>query len=92
VKIELSLCYHIVVSNIDVKSLLHWWKIHEKWFLNVTFLVCAFFSIPRSKIKTKRTFNNADVAMGIYVYESFASAAVNEDLECFSVILSFVIP
>ncbi len=60
-KIELSLCYHIVVNNIDVKFMLHWWKKHEEWFLNVAFLVCAFFSIPRSKIKTKRTFNIVDI-------------------------------
>ncbi len=60
-KIELSLCYNIIVNDIDVKSLLHWWKIHEKLVLNVAFLVWAIFIIPMSKIKTKRTFNIVEI-------------------------------
>lgn len=59
VKIESTLYHCIVVNDVNVNSM--WWKIHEKQFPNVAFLVCAFLDIPRSQIEIEKIFNIANV-------------------------------
>jgi hypothetical protein len=59
VKTESSLYHCIIVNDVNVKSM--WWKIHDKKFPNVAFLVCAFLGIPRSQIEIEKIFNIANV-------------------------------
>lgn len=59
VKTESSLYHCRIVNDVNVKSM--WWKIHDKKFPNVAFLVCAFLGIPRSQIEIEKIFNIANV-------------------------------
>jgi len=59
VKIGSSLYHYIIVNDVNVKSM--WWKIHNFFFPNVAFFVCAFLGIPRSHIEIEKIFNIANV-------------------------------